>query len=90
MLAWWIARRDRRRREERAIQRAVEEFKVRRGFAPMAGHVLCIDPGAAIVRVMHLTDHLPPDRAWFLVSEGSTAIREVAFEEVAHLEKPWR
>jgi hypothetical protein len=59
------------------------------GMAPIGGHVLRLDAQEAIVRVMYMTDHMPPDRAWFAVSE-SGAIRELTFDDVAGLETPWR
>lgn len=79
-----------RRRKDRAVRRAVEEFHKGRGFAPMSGHVLRVDLDHIIVRVMYVTDHIPPDRAWFAVSEKDGEVREITFEEVAHLETAWR
>ena len=90
MLATLRAWRAERRRKDRAVQRAVEEFHKRRGFAPMGGHVLRLHLDHIIVRVMYVTDHVPPDRAWFAVSEKDGEVRELAFEEVARLETAWR
>jgi hypothetical protein len=56
----------------------------------MGGHVLLLAPHETIVRVMFVTDHIPPDRAWFAVSETDATVRELSFEDVAHLEGPWR
>ena len=56
----------------------------------MEAHVLRIDAGEAIVRVMLLTDHIPPDRAWFAVSLAGAGIRELSFGDVAGIEGPWR
>jgi hypothetical protein len=56
----------------------------------MGGHVLLFAPHETIVRVMFFTDHIPPDRAWFAVSEIDDTVRELSFNEVAHLETPWR
>ena len=56
----------------------------------MSGHVLRVDLDHIIVRVMYVTDHIPPDRAWFAVSEKDGEVREITFEEVAHLETAWR
>ena len=54
------------------------------------GYALSHDPQRTVVRVMYLTDHIPPDRAWFAVPVGDGEIRELSFDEVAHLESPWR
>jgi hypothetical protein len=90
MLARVRAWRAERRRRDDAIGRAVQEFRARRGYAPMAGYVLRLDDRETIVRVTYMTDHVPPERAWFAVSEKDAAIRELTFDDVAHLETPWR
>jgi len=79
-----------RRRKEAAIRRALAEFRARRGAIPVRGHVLLLAPHETVVRVMFFTDHRPPDRAWFSVSETDATVRELPFEDVAHLEGPWR
>ena len=56
----------------------------------MTGHVLRIEPEQIIVRVMYVTDHIPPGRAWFAVSEKEGEVRELTFNDIAHLEAPWR
>lgn len=56
----------------------------------MGAHVLRLGPEETIVRVMYLTHHIPPDRAWFAVSTTTGAVRELAFNDVANLESPWR
>jgi hypothetical protein len=43
-----------------------------------------------VVRVMYMTNHIPPDRAWFAVSEMDASVRELTFRDVAGLERPWR
>ena len=86
MRAW----RRTRRRKEAAIRRALVEFRARRGATPMGGHVLLLALHETIVRVMFVTDRIPPDRAWFAVSETDATVRELSFEDVAHLEGPWR
>ncbi len=83
-------RRATRRREEAAIRRAVDHFEASRGVRAMGGHVLRLDDHEAIVRVMYLTDHVPPDRAWFTVSADGDAVRELSFDDVRALESPWR
>lgn len=90
MFVWIRARRAERRRKDSAIRRAIEEFRARRGFAPMGAHVLHLAPQEAIVRVMYMAGRKPPDRAWFAVAEGGGAVRELTFDEVASLETPWR
>ena len=90
MLARLKAWRTERRRKDAAIRRALQEFRERRGFAPMSAHVLRQDPEETIVRVMYLTNHIPPDRAWFAISNTTGDVRELAFKDVADLESPWR
>jgi len=89
----WLAKRRARLRERRskqaAIDRALKSFRETRGAVPMGGHVLFHDPQRTIVRVMYLTDHIPPNRAWFSVS-GDDEVRELSINDVAHLETPWR
>ena len=56
----------------------------------MGGHALLVDENETIVRVMYVTDHIPPDRAWFAVPHAGGDIRELSFETVRELESPWR
>jgi hypothetical protein len=56
----------------------------------MGAHVLRLNSKHIIVRVMYTTDHIPPDRAWFAVSEEDDEVQELTFTDVAHLETPWR
>jgi hypothetical protein len=79
-----------RRSRQAAIGRALKHFCDTRGAAPMGAHALSHDPQRTIVRVMYMTDHIPPNRAWFAVSANDGEIRELSFDEVAHLEGPWR
>ena len=79
-----------RRRKQAAIRLALVKFRARHSAIPMGGHVLLLGPRETIVRVMFFTDHIPPDRAWFAVSETGDTVRELAFNRVAHLETPWR
>ena len=90
MLARLGAWRVERRRKDGAIRRALQVFRERRGVAPMGAHVLRLTPEEAIVRVMYLTNHIPPDRAWFAISIITGEVRELAFKDVAELESPWR
>jgi hypothetical protein len=90
MLARMRAWRAERRRKEAAIRHALQEFRDMRGFTPIGAHVLRLDPEETIVRVMYLTNHIPPDRAWFAISNTTGAVRELAFHDVANLESPWR
>jgi hypothetical protein len=90
MLARVRARRAERRRRDDAIRRAVQEFRERRGFTPMSAHVLHRTPQETIVRVMYMTNRIPPDRAWFVVSKATGFVRELRFKDVADLETPWR
>jgi hypothetical protein len=39
---------------------------------------------------MYMTNHIPPDRAWFVVPRTGGAVRELGFKEVAAIESPWR
>jgi len=77
-----------RRSKQAAVARACAAFRATRGVAPMGGHVLSHEAQRTIVRVMYVTDHIPPDRAWFAVSGDD--VREIPFDDVAHLGVPWR
>jgi hypothetical protein len=90
MLARLSAWRAERRRKEKAIRHAVQEFRQGRGFAPMGGHVLRLGPRETIVRVMYMAGRKPPDRAWFAISEADGTVRELTLNDVQHLETPWR
>jgi len=90
MLARLRAWRVKRQRKDAAIRRAVQEFREKRGFAPMSAHVLRLRSQETIVRVMYLTNHIPPERAWFVISNTTDVARDLAFEDVADLETPWR
>lgn len=90
MLTRWKAWRSERQRKDRAIRLAVQQFRETRGLAPMGGHVLRLDPQPIIVRVMYVTDRVPPNRTWFAVAEIDGSVRELTFNDVADLELPWR
>ena len=94
MRTWLEARRRKlraRQRKKAAERRVCEAFERSRGFVPMGSRVLRVGEEQSIVRVLYLTDHLPPDRAWFTVSDDGLAVRELAFDEVREFEKePWR
>jgi hypothetical protein len=90
MLAQLRAWRVRRQHKDAAIRRAVQDFRAKRGFAPMRAHVLRLHPEETIVRVMYLTNQIPPDRAWLAISNVTGAVRELAFKDVVDLESPWR
>jgi hypothetical protein len=79
-----------RRRKAEAIERALAEFRRTRGATPMEAHTLRLDGDEVIVRVMYMSDHRPPDRAWFAVPRVGGQVRELAFADVASLETPWR
>ncbi len=89
----WLEERRRKqaasKSKQAAIERALKKFHETRGIVAM-GYALSHDPQRTVVRVMYLTDHIPPDRAWFAVPVGDGEIRELSFDEVAHLESPWR
>lgn len=79
-----------RHSKQAAIERALGTFRETRGAVPMGGFVLRHDPRQTIVRVMYMTDHIPPNRAWFAVPRDDSEVRELSFDDVAHLESPWR
>ena len=79
-----------RRSKHAAIERALKRFHETRGIVAMGGHALRHDSQQTIVRVMYLTDHIPPNRAWFAVPADDGEVLELSFDEVAHLESPWR
>jgi hypothetical protein len=56
----------------------------------MNGYVLYCGQHETIVRVTFFTNHIPPDRAWFVVSELDGSVRELSFDDVAPWESPWR
>lgn len=85
---WLAARRTMQLAKQHAVAQALAEFRRTRDMPPMGAHVLRLDAGETIVRVMFLTNHIPPDRAWFAVSQ--TGVRELSFDDVAPLESPWR
>ena len=78
-----------RHSKQAAVERALGTFRETRDAVPMGVFVLRHDPRQTIVRVMYMTDHIPPDRAWFVVSREDGEVRELSFDEVAHLESPW-
>jgi hypothetical protein len=78
------------RRKAAVIERALLEFRTSRNMIPLGAHVLRLDPPEAIVRVTYFTNHIPPDRAWYAVSDVDGTVRELSFEDVALLESPWR
>ncbi len=83
----WLAL---RRQREFAIRRALQHFQQSRCLHPMGGHVLRVSASEAIVRVMFVTNRVPPDRAWFAVSLVGDTIRELSFDDVEAFELPWR
>jgi len=84
-LTAWL---EQRRSKQAAVTRACAAFRASHRVEPMGGHVLSHDPQRTIVRVMYVTDHIPPNRIWYAIAGDD--IREIPFEEVAHLEGPWR
>jgi hypothetical protein len=76
--------------KQAAIERALAAFRDARQLRPMGAHVLRLDADEAIVRVMYLTDRIPPDRAWFAIPRDGSAARELTYDDVAALETPWR
>src|SRR5215470_4809155 len=84
-LTAWI---EQRRSRQAAVDRACKAFRATHRIEPMGGHVLSHDAERTIVRVMYVTDHIPPNRIWYAIAGDD--IREIPFEEVAHLEGPWR
>jgi hypothetical protein len=75
---------------EQAVARALEEFRTTREESPMGAHVLRIGADETVVRVMYLTDQIPPGRAWYAVARTGSVIRELSFADVEDLEGPWR
>lgn len=89
MFRWLHDRRVAAKRDAIATERALAEFRARRRLEPMGGHIIRREDEAIIVRVMYLTDHIPPDRAWYRVSSTTGAVRELMAEE-AHDTAIWR
>jgi len=88
MLGRIRAWREERRSRQAATERALKKFQDTRGVAAMGAHALAHDPQQTIVRVMYFAGHIPPARAWFAVSRDE--VHELSFDEVSHLEGPWR
>lgn len=78
------------RPDTRAVDRALDEFGRTREVVPMGGHVLRADQAETIVRVMYMTDHIPPARAWFAVPANGGPVRELSYADVAPFERVWR
>lgn len=78
------------RPDTRAVDRALDEFGRTHEVVPMGGHVLRADQGETIVRVMYMTDHVPPARAWFAVPANGDPVRELSYADVAPFERVWR
>jgi hypothetical protein len=76
--------------KQTAIERALSAFRETRQAEPMGAHVLRLGEDEAIVRVMVMAGHIPPDRVWFAVRRDGTAPRELTYTDVASLEGPWR
>lgn len=72
------------------MQRALRHFELSRGIRPMGAHVLDFNSREAIVRVMFVTNRIPPERAWYAVSLSDETIRELSFDDVEYLESHWR
>ncbi len=66
------------------------EFRRTRSQAPTGAHVLSSTATEDVVRVMYIANHIPPDRAWFAVPSAEGPVRELTFEEVSYVERPWR
>lgn len=84
------ARIEQRHRDDVAMGRALEAFRLTRHRDSMGAFVLRGDASEVIVRVMYMTDHIPPDRAWYAVRTVGGAVRELCYEDVATIETPWR
>jgi hypothetical protein len=53
-------------------------FRATYNRQPMAAYVVRRDVNQVVVRVMYHTHYVPPDRAWFLVSDRQGAVRELS------------
>lgn len=81
---------DERTRRDLATSRALQEFQRIHKREAMGAHVLRSDLNQVIVRVMYMTDHIPPDRAWYAVPPNGHPVRELSYEDVEDIESPWR
>src|SRR5262245_58547811 len=84
------ARLDERDRRDLAMARAILAFRHARQRDSVGAFVLRSDATEVIVRVMYMTDHIPPDRAWYAVPHDGGAARELSYDDVAAIETPWR
>jgi hypothetical protein len=79
-----------RRSKQAAIERALKKFHETHSAVAIGGYALRHASQETIVRVMYMTEHIPPNRAWFAVPENGGEVRELSFHDVAHLESAWR
>ena len=89
LLEWFRQRKAAASRDRAAVERALECFRSARKIEPMGAHILRREAQQVIVRVMYLTDHIPPDRAWYAISDGESVVRELSFAD-AKDDAPWR
>ena len=82
---------DARKRSDLAMSRALlQEFQRIHQRDAMGAHVLRSDPDQVIVRVTYMTNHVPPDRAWYAVPSNGDPVRALSYEDVETIEGPWR
>lgn len=79
-----------RQRKAAAVEVAVRTFEAQRKLRAMGGCVLRIDETQAIVRVMFVGNRKPPERAWYAVRSANGEVTELASDQVAEIETPWR
>lgn len=78
LLLWFRQRKAAASRDRAAIARAVKYFCATHNQQAMGADVIRRDINEVVVRVMYLTNHVPPDRAWFAVSDRQGAVRELS------------
>lgn len=83
-----------RQTKQMAISCAIQQFcATHPDYVPqrLSGFVLHVDQQKTIVRLMYITSHVPPERAWFAVSHTDHKVHELTWDNVKAYEiSPWR
>lgn len=78
LLLWFRQRKISVNRDRAAIARAVKYFSATHNRAAMGADVIRRDVNEVVVRVMYLTNQIPPERVWLAVSDRQGAVRELS------------
>ena len=81
LLGWVRERRERSRRDAIAIQRSLRRFAAGPQRSAAGATIVRRDTDYVIVRVMYVTDRIPPERVWYLVPDDGAELRELSRDE---------